>query len=77
MSKNYDRVWQLIESLDDISAELSDLLDSEKDRHAIPHMEAAIEHIESAVSELENVDPEKEDGGSDYPTGTILIGKIL
>ena len=76
MSKNYDRVWQLIESLDDISAELSDLIDSEKDRRARPYMEAAIEYIESAVSELENVDPEK-DGGSDYPTGTILIGKIL
>ena len=40
-------------------------------------MEAALEHIEFAVSELENVDPEKERGGSDYPTGTILIGKIL
>ena len=77
MSKNYDRVWQLIESLDDISAELSDLIDSEKDRQARPYMEAAIEHIESAVSELENVDPEKERGGSDYLMGTILIEKIL
>ena len=77
MSKNYDRVWQLIESLDDISAELSDLLDDEKDRYAIPHMKAAIEHIESAVSDLENVDPDKDGGGCDYPMGTILIGKIL
>ncbi len=30
MSKNYDQVWRLIESLDDISTELSDLLTVKK-----------------------------------------------
>lgn len=63
--------------MDGISAELSGLLDSEKDRHVMLHMEAAMEHIESNVGELENVDPNKDVGDSDYPTRTILIGIII
>ena len=77
MSKNYEAAWKIIESLDDISGSLSDMLDDEKDRHARPHIKAAIDHIEAAVEELENVDPDKEQGGDDYPSGTIIIGKIL
>ena len=52
MSKNYEAAWKVIESLDDISATLSDMLDDEKDRHARPHIKAAIDHIEAAVEEL-------------------------
>ena len=77
MSKNYEAAWKIIESLDDISASLSDMLDDEKDRQAKPHIKAAIDHIEAAVEELENIDPDKEKGVDDYPPGTIIIGKLL
>ena len=76
MSKHYDEVWQLIESLDDISGQLSDILDEERDRKAKPHLSEAKRLIDTAVAELENIDPERHD--VDTPsTGSIIIGKFI
>ena len=76
MSKHYDEVWQLIETLDDISSQLSDMLDDERDRAAKPHLREAIKMIESAVAELEDIDPDDSDDGTP-PPGSIIIGKFI
>ena len=76
MSKHYDVVWQLIESLDDINGRLGDILDGERDRKAKPHLRKAMRLIETAVAELENVDPDNHDDGTP-PTGSIVIGKFI
>ncbi|MBR2778363.1 MAG: hypothetical protein IKD75_14965 [Prevotella sp.] len=76
MSKHYDEVWQLIESLDDISSQLGDILDGERDRNAKPHLREAMRLIDAAVAELENVDPDNHDDGTP-PTGSIVIGKFI
>lgn len=76
MSKHYDEVWRIIESLDDISGQLTDILDDERDRKAKPHLRDAIVRIEEAVNALENVDPDDRDDGTP-PSGSIIIGKFI
>ena len=67
MSKHYDAIWEIIESLDGINGKLSDILDDERDRHAKPHLRDAMKRIEEAVAELENIDPD------DVGDGIVLI----
>ena len=76
MSKHYDAVWDIIESLDAINGKLSDILDKERDRHAKPHLRDAMKRIEEAVAELENIDPDNHDDGT-LPDGSIIIGKFI
>ena len=59
MSKHYDAVWDIIESLDAINGKLSDILDEERDRRSKPHLRDAMKRIEEAVAELENTRPLK------------------
>ena len=76
MSKHYDAVWDIIESLDAINGKLSDILDEERDRHAKPHLRDAMKRIEEAVAELENIDPDNHDDDTP-PDGSIIIGKFI
>lgn len=55
MSKHYDAVWDIIESLDAINGNLSDILDDERDRNAKAHLRDAMNRIEEAVAELETL----------------------
>ena len=66
----------MIESLDDISSQLGDILDGERDRKAKPHLREAMRLIDAAVAELENIDPDNHDDGTP-PTGSIIIGKFI
>ena len=78
MSKNYEAVWNLIEQLDDISAEIGDMLEDETDRTARPLLKAAVSHIGAAVKALEDVDPDREpDDGGDPPDGSVVTGRFL
>ena len=78
MSKHYDEVWELIEQLDDINGQLSDILEEERDRSAKPHLREAIRLIDAAVAELEDVDPDgDDDDDGTLPDGTIVIGKFI
>ena len=78
MSKHYDEVWELIEQLDDINGQLSDILEEERDRSAKPHLREAIRLIDAAVAELEDVDPDDDDDDDGtLPDGTIVIGKFI
>ena len=76
MSKHYEAVWGIIESLDEINGKLSDMLDEEQDRKAKPHLREAMSRIEEAVAELESIDPDERDDGIP-PSGTIIIGKFI
>lgn len=71
MSKNIDRVTELIAQLEDISGELEDLLDEERDRRAIPHLRDANSRIQEAVRALEEVGPDYE--GPVLRTGDVVI----
>jgi len=76
MSKHYEAVWDIIESLDAINGKLSDILDEERDRRAKPHLRDAMKRIEEAVAELENIDPDNHD--DDTPSdGSIIIGRFI
>ena len=76
MSKHYDDIWQVIESIDGISGRLTDILDDERDRRAKPHLCEAMKRLEEAVSELENINPDDSDDGTP-PSGSIVIGKFI
>ena len=71
MSRNIDRITDLIAQLEDISGELTDLLDEERDRRAIPHLREADRLILEAVCALEEVGPDYE--GPVLRTGDIVI----
>lgn len=76
MSKHYETIWDVIESLEGINGKLSDMLDEERDRHAKPHLRDAMKRIEEAVAALENIDPDNHDDGTP-PDGSIIIGRFI
>jgi len=76
MSKHYESIWDVIESLEGINGKLSDMLDKERDRHAMPHLRDAMKRIEEAVAALENIDSDNHDDGTP-PDGSIIIGRFI